>query len=342
MSSASPTANSVMSRTNDELLDKVFPRTKRKRPIKPNESLISIEKARRGPRLQAEVQLAEEREGLIRAAVMSETAVGEKGMVTAPHRAAAEAGAEVLRAGGNAVEAMIAAAAAIAVVYPHMNGDRRRRLHAHRRAGPPAEGHRRRAAAPVRGATIAAYRKKGYDAIPPRGGDAALTVAGAVSVWEFAQRDRHRAGRTHPAARPDRRRDRARARKASRSRTPSARSPPSTSTSWRRPMALRRTILVDGKVPEIGARLKAERLTDTLEQLARAGFADFYRGDIAREIAADLEARRQPGDPRRPQRPARPPRRRRCRSPSPTRPVTTCRRRRKASPRSSSSACSTG
>ena len=48
--------------------------------------------------------------------------------------------------------------------------------------------------------------------------------------------------------------------------------------------------LVDGKVPEIGARLKAERLTDTLEHLARAGFADFYRGDIAAEIAADLEA----------------------------------------------------
>ena len=53
---------------------------------------------------------------------MSETVVGEKGMVTAPHRAAAEAGAEVLRAGGNAVEAMIAMAAAIAVVYPHMTG----------------------------------------------------------------------------------------------------------------------------------------------------------------------------------------------------------------------------
>jgi nucleoside-diphosphate-sugar epimerase len=40
-------ANSVMStRTNDELLDKVFPGTKRKRPLKPFESLISIEKAK--------------------------------------------------------------------------------------------------------------------------------------------------------------------------------------------------------------------------------------------------------------------------------------------------------
>jgi nucleoside-diphosphate-sugar epimerase len=38
-------ADSVMSRGNDALLDEVFPKTKRKRPLKPNESLISIEKA---------------------------------------------------------------------------------------------------------------------------------------------------------------------------------------------------------------------------------------------------------------------------------------------------------
>ena len=40
-------ADSVMSRSNDELLDTVFPRTRRKRPITANESLISIEKARK-------------------------------------------------------------------------------------------------------------------------------------------------------------------------------------------------------------------------------------------------------------------------------------------------------
>ncbi len=110
---------------------------------------------------------------------MSETIIGEKGMVTAPHRAAAEAGAEVLRAGGNALEAMIAAAATIAVVYPHMNGiggdvffivaepgKPPRAVDASGRAGSLA--------------TIARYEKKGYDAIPSRGVDAALTVPGAV------------------------------------------------------------------------------------------------------------------------------------------------------------------
>lgn len=52
---------------------------------------------------------------------MNETVVGEKGMAVAPHRAAVESAAEVMRGGGNAVAAMIAAAATIAVVYPHMN-----------------------------------------------------------------------------------------------------------------------------------------------------------------------------------------------------------------------------
>ncbi len=40
-------AHSVMSRSNDSLLDEVFPGTERKRPFEDNESLISIEKARR-------------------------------------------------------------------------------------------------------------------------------------------------------------------------------------------------------------------------------------------------------------------------------------------------------
>lgn len=40
-------SDGVMTQTNDELLDEVFPGTKRKRPLDPHESLISIEKAQR-------------------------------------------------------------------------------------------------------------------------------------------------------------------------------------------------------------------------------------------------------------------------------------------------------
>ena len=49
------------------------------------------------------------------------------------------------------------------------------------------------------------------------------------------------------------------------------------------------TFLVDGKPPAEGATLKQAALAATLDQLANAGLEDFYRGDVGREIAADLE-----------------------------------------------------
>jgi gamma-glutamyltranspeptidase len=44
-----------------------------------------------------------------------------RGVVAAPHALAAEAGLAILAEGGNAIEAMMAMAATIAAVYPHMN-----------------------------------------------------------------------------------------------------------------------------------------------------------------------------------------------------------------------------
>src|SRR4029079_582084 len=49
------------------------------------------------------------------------------------------------------------------------------------------------------------------------------------------------------------------------------------------------TFLPDGKPPEAGAKLKQSALAFTLDHLARAGLQDFYRGDVGREMAADLE-----------------------------------------------------
>ncbi|WP_108260292.1 gamma-glutamyltransferase [Mangrovicoccus ximenensis] len=53
---------------------------------------------------------------------MLNSALGLKGAFTAPHQAATQAGLGVLAEGGSAIEAMVAAAAAVAVAYPHMNG----------------------------------------------------------------------------------------------------------------------------------------------------------------------------------------------------------------------------
>jgi oxamate amidohydrolase len=109
-------------------------------------------------------------------------ASGKRGCVSAPHHAAAEAGLSVLAEGGTAIEAMIAAAATIAVVYPHMNG----------LGGDAFWLIKRKDQEPVvvsgcgraaERATVPYYRDRGYDALPPRGPDAALLVPGAISSW---------------------------------------------------------------------------------------------------------------------------------------------------------------
>src|SRR5512140_897980 len=107
------------------------------------------------------------------------TAGLRRGVASAPHRLAAEAGRDILGEGGNALEAMIAMAATIAAVYPHMNhvgGDGfwlvrepSGRVRAIMAAGPAGAN-----------ATLAFYRERQYDEIPARGPLAALTVPGAV------------------------------------------------------------------------------------------------------------------------------------------------------------------
>jgi oxamate amidohydrolase len=52
---------------------------------------------------------------------MLDTPTFSAAAVAAPHSLASESGRAVLAEGGNAIEAMVAMAATIAVVYPHMN-----------------------------------------------------------------------------------------------------------------------------------------------------------------------------------------------------------------------------
>jgi gamma-glutamyltranspeptidase len=105
-----------------------------------------------------------------------------RGLVATPHALASAAGVRTLRGGGNALDAAVAAAITIAVVYPHMNsigGDNVWLIHDAGRARLRALLGIGRAAA---AATLERYARFG-DTIPARGGVAALTAPGAVSGW---------------------------------------------------------------------------------------------------------------------------------------------------------------
>src|ERR1700758_3642102 len=112
---------------------------------------------------------------------------GIRGMAVTPHALASQSALAILRDGGNAVEAMIAAAATIAAVYPHMNsigGDGFWMISRPREEPIGIEA----CAAAASAATIDAYRARGLQSIPFRGPLAANTVAGTVSGWSFAHR----------------------------------------------------------------------------------------------------------------------------------------------------------
>jgi oxamate amidohydrolase len=213
------------------------------------------------------------------------TAGHRRGVVCAPHAAAVEAGRAILAEGGNAIEAMVAMAATIAAVYPHMNhlgGDgfwlireRSSRLRAIMAPGPAG-----------RNAQPELYRE--YETIPPRGPLAALTVPGAVGGWMLALQAAKAAGGTLPLdvlltnayghARDGYQVTRSQTRLTQENLENLAPVP-----------GFAETFLVDGKAPATGATLKQEKLAATLAHLAHAGLDDFYRGDVGREIAADLE-----------------------------------------------------
>jgi oxamate amidohydrolase len=208
-----------------------------------------------------------------------------RGVVAAPHAAAAEAGRLILAEGGNAIEAMVAMAATIAAVYPHMNhvgGDgfwlvrerngRVRALMAGGRAGARARAE--------------LYRE--HEAIPARGPLAALTVPGAISGWALAlDAAKAQGGRMplptllEPAIRH--------ARDGYGVTRSQAALTAAKLGELKDLPGFAATFLCDNKPPEAGTTLKQTAFAATLDHLAHSGLDDFYRGDVGREIAADLE-----------------------------------------------------
>jgi oxamate amidohydrolase len=209
------------------------------------------------------------------------------GVVCAPHSATVEDGRAILAEGGNAIEAIIAMAASIAAVYPHMNhigGDgfwlirepsgRVRALMGAGRAGAKA--------------TTWFYRDAGYDEIPTRGPLAALTVPGAIGGWMLAlEAAKTNGGKLPldvllaPAIKH--------AREGYKVTRSQARLTAEKFSELRNVPGFAEIFFVDGKAPEIGATLKQNAFAATLDHLAHAGLDDFYRGDVGHELAADLD-----------------------------------------------------
>ena len=203
-----------------------------------------------------------------------------RGMVTSPHALASQAGVAILQAGGSAVDAAIAAAAVLSVVYPHMTslgGDAFWLIHdATTGAVRSLEAAGRAAAA----ATIEWFAARGLREIPVRGiVPASLTVPGAVDGWCQA----HAAyGRlplaTDLAAAVGYARDgfpvtRRLAQWIERSADVLAADP-----------AVARIFLAGGPSPATGRRLTNPDLARTLERVGE-GRAGFYEGETAREMA---------------------------------------------------------
>lgn len=214
------------------------------------------------------------------------------GAVTAPHHLAAQSGVAVLRDGGSAVEAMVAAAATIAVVYPHMNSLGGDGVWLVRRPGEEPVAILACGRAGNR-ATPDLYRAHGLAAVPPRGALAALTVAGAVSGWAAAL---ELAGAWRRATLPLARLTGDAVDYAENGVLVSA----GMARDIRDKIAELRDVagfaeaflLPDGEeqdLPEEGFRLRQPRIAATLRHLTAAGLDDFYRGDLAAAIAGDLE-----------------------------------------------------
>jgi gamma-glutamyltranspeptidase len=207
-------------------------------------------------------------------------------MVTAPHHLASQAGLSVLREGGNAIEAIVAAAAAIAVVYPHMNAIGGDGFWLISTPGGEPIGIDASGAA-GRLVNDALYRSQGLEAIPSRGPLAANTVAGTISGWHLALKE---------SARWNGRMSLERLLEDAIHWAEAGVAP----TEGQRALTQRHcselqlapgfceTFLVEGAPPGSRERFRQPRLAATLRSLAKDGLDSFYRGNLARQISADL------------------------------------------------------
>lgn len=217
---------------------------------------------------------------------MLNTPRARRGMVTSPHHLASEAGLRVLREGGNAIEATVAMAAALAVVYPHMTsigGDGFWLVAAPDKDPQAIEA----CGAAAANASPELYAKAGHKSIPWRGRLAANTVAGTISGWGAALEHSKKLGGKLPLSRLVE--DAVWHAENGFAVTGSQAELTATKLGELEDAPnFAATFLIDGRCPREGEVMKLPALGQTLRSIGRNGTDDFYRGALAKTIAANL------------------------------------------------------
>src|SRR5688572_12342032 len=205
-------------------------------------------------------------------------------MAATSHPLATQIALDVMKGGGSAVDAAIAANAALGLMEPTGSGvggdlfaivwdPKTRKLHGYNGSGRSPKS-----------LTLAEFEKRGLKEIPPTG-PLPVTVPGTVDGW-FALHERF--GRKPIAD------DLAPAIRYAREGHPVHEviayywnaSVPRLSK-W---PGFKEQFTVDGRAPRVGEMWKNPNLANTLEQIAKGGRDAFYKGDIARTIDAYFKA----------------------------------------------------
>jgi gamma-glutamyltranspeptidase/glutathione hydrolase len=208
---------------------------------------------------------------------------GTEAAVVSDHPLASAAGADVLKRGGNAVDAAITMAAVLAVVRPHMNGvggdafmlmhdARDRKTHALNGSGRAGSK-----------ATPALFAERKLTSVPSSG-PLSVSVPGAVATWSDAL---ERFGTITLAAAL------APAIRYAEQGFPVSERLAADFTEEARKVSrdpeLARIFMPGGKAPEIGTLLKQPELAATLRAIAKGGANELYRGELSKRIVAFME-----------------------------------------------------
>jgi gamma-glutamyltranspeptidase/glutathione hydrolase len=202
-------------------------------------------------------------------------------MVTSPHSLASAAGVDVLRAGGSAIDAIIAASGVLGVIYPHMTGiggDAFWLIHDGKTGQVRYIDGGGRAAA---GATIPRLAEMGHGEIPLRGiVPATLTTPGALASWSLAHDEYGRLPLSRVLES---------AIGYARDGFPVTQRLSDFTAMMGDELAKHpesaKIFLPGGEVPAAGSMLRNGNLAHTLECYARDGRNGFYEGDVAQEMA---------------------------------------------------------